>query len=780
MRRKAVVTLILPSRQHRKQAPSGSLAALKTFPASHHLAAFFLGSISLLFGLCGRAEDFPLRQAAEARFDLYAVANVASLDGGELVGGLGTVTRPSWMKPADQARSYSVTFPVATFGSNEVTLRFTPQASGRVTLSLLGAYDRPLGGKDGIYKQEVIWDLIQTTGGSLVGESGALLQLPVRSWLRQRYELGLQVTGLMPVTLRLAARAAEVPGEARMKPINIRTDANGGGLEGFQKGVRILRGTELLRSDLNEREFSERDFVTMADEGFDHIRVSIPWPQACGPAPDYAVDRNVLGRVDLLANWAWKAGLGFVLGCQRTSDPSVDPAREAARFASFWGSMATRYSNAPNSKLAFELLQPGGEKGSTFALNALYSDALKSIRNMSQTRWVFVTVGRGGNPGELDRLRLPESDDHIVVALQSREPELFTQQATMGLRTHGVPAIRFPGPPVEPLRLSAESTLDPTLRESLRRYEVKPSSENPSGVSGLQAWVEFAARWSSHYGRPITFVDIGCSRALESGSRARYYTAWREVLALHHVPWSVVDWKQEQRYWDPAQQRPMPGLREALFPGRKPVVSEKIAKEATLAMSHPQISEVPGTNTHASRTTVSSVSPQMTWAKAMSELQERSDWNWRLTRWTLSAMLGISLVILLLSVFRNRPAVEIVTTTHILARRGFDSGDESVTLGRVTQLLKEKLVLHLLASRRAGQLVQQQAADEVADMERRLEQLHAPLQEKLQTYERRIAELERDLSKMGEQNRDLIRAKIEMTKQRITAPPRAVRPEELN
>ena len=65
-------------------------------------------------------------------------------------------------------------------------------------------------------------------------------------------------------------------------------------------------------------------------------------------------------------------------------------------------------------------------------------------------------------------------------------------------------------------------------------------------------------------------------------------------------------------------------------------------------------------------------------------------------------------------------------------------------------------------------------------MERRLEQLHAPLQEKLQTYERRIAELERDLSKMGEQNRDLIRAKIEMTKQRITAPPRAVRPEELN
>ena len=170
------------------------------------------------------------------------------------------------------------------------------------------------------------------------------------------------------------------------------------------------------------------------------------------------------------------------------------------------------------------------------------------------------------------------------------------------------------------------------------------------------------------------------------------------------------------------------------------------------------------------------------WAHAIAELQERSEWNWRMTRWTLMTMLVISVLILLLSVFRNRPAVEIITTTRVLARQGLSSRDreDAVTLGRITDILKEKLVLHLLASRRAGQMVQQQAAEEVADMERRLEQLHAPLQEKLHTYERRIAELERDLTRMGEQNRDLIRAKIEITKQRITAPPRAIRPEEFN
>ena len=35
-------------------------------------------------------------------------------------------------------------------------------------------------------------------------------------------------------------------------------------------------------------------------------------------------------------------------------------------------------------------------------------------------------------------------------------------------------------------------------------------------------------------------------------------------------------------------------------------------------------------------------------------------------------------------------------------------------------------------------------------------------------------------TKLLDAARDLIRAKIEMTKQRITAPPRAIRPEELN
>ena len=63
---------------------------------------------------------------------------------------------------------------------------------------------------------------------------------------------------------------------------------------------------------------------------------------------------------------------------------------------------------------------------------------------------------------------------------------------------------------------------------------------------------------------------------------------------------------------------------------------------------------------------------------------------------------------------------------------------------------------------------QQKAQVEMNALEQRLEQLHAPLQERIAAYEKRIAELEKDLSAKGEENRELIKAKIMLAKQQLT------------
>ncbi|HUJ44415.1 MAG TPA: hypothetical protein VLW52_12505 [Opitutaceae bacterium] len=64
--------------------------------------------------------------------------------------------------------------------------------------------------------------------------------------------------------------------------------------------------------------------------------------------------------------------------------------------------------------------------------------------------------------------------------------------------------------------------------------------------------------------------------------------------------------------------------------------------------------------------------------------------------------------------------------------------------------------------------VQQKAEAEMHELEQRLEQLHIPLQERISAYEKRIAELEEELAAKGEENRELIGARITVVKQQLS------------
>jgi len=55
------------------------------------------------------------------------------------------------------------------------------------------------------------------------------------------------------------------------------------------------------------------------------------------------------------------------------------------------------------------------------------------------------------------------------------------------------------------------------------------------------------------------------------------------------------------------------------------------------------------------------------------------------------------------------------------------------------------------------------------DIEERLEKVQSQMLEKFQAYEKRIADLEKELASAEEQNRDLIRAKIALAKQELEA-----------
>ena len=85
----------------------------------------------------------------------------------------------------------------------------------------------------------------------------------------------------------------------------------------------------------------------------------------------------------------------------------------------------------------------------------------------------------------------------------------------------------------------------------------------------------------------------------------------------------------------------------------------------------------------------------------------------------------------------------------------------------LAQVLKETVVQELATQRRELLKAQEEAASEITAMIRRFDSVQAPLQERLHSYEARIQELEKELSALNEENRELLKLKIEMIRRQL-------------
>jgi hypothetical protein len=109
-------------------------------------------------------------------------------------------------------------------------------------------------------------------------------------------------------------------------------------------------------------------------------------------------------------------------------------------------------------------------------------------------------------------------------------------------------------------------------------------------------------------------------------------------------------------------------------------------------------------------------------------------------------------------------------------KRAFDAerrADQAQAAARASlaphlaQMLKETVVQELAMQRRELLKAQEEAALEIAAMIRRFDSVQAPLQERLRSYETRIQELEKELSALNEENRELLKLKIEMIRHQL-------------
>lgn len=141
-------------------------------------------------------------------------------------------------------------------------------------------------------------------------------------------------------------------------------------------------------------------------------------------------------------------------------------------------------------------------------------------------------------------------------------------------------------------------------------------------------------------------------------------------------------------------------------------------------------------------------------------------------QWLLAALAGTCLVALvafwILARNRRRDAALLPVRAEKLSPQPHDFFQASLT-PQVAQILKDAVVQGLAAQRSELLQAQQAAAAEISALVHRLDELKAPMQERLRSYENRIGELEKDLAERNEENRELLKMKIEMTRRQLEA-----------
>jgi endoglucanase len=349
-----------------------------------------------------------------------------------------------------------------------------------------------------------------------------------------------------------------------MKPIASRTTPAYQAAKLFRHGVNLGNYLEAPPGQNWGVTVSAGEFATMHAEGFDHVRVPVGWHHYAGPAPDYTLSPGIFSRVDFVVTNALDHHLAVMINIHHFDLLDTNPAAAADEFLKIWSQIAAHYKTFP-AQLAFELDNEPHQNATTAVMNPIDARAIAEIRATNPRRTIFVEPGSWGSVDELKHLVLPP-DDNVIVSVHCYEPFVFTHQGanwTAGLTP--VTGIVFPGPPAAPLVPNSSLKLQGWVTNWIQNYNTLPAGKNPSSAIAFEEKLNYCRAWSDYYGRPVHLGEFGAYTKADEQSRANFYAAFRRACEANQLGWAIWDWSAGFRYWDKQNNRPLPGMRAALF-----------------------------------------------------------------------------------------------------------------------------------------------------------------------------------------------------------------------
>lgn len=272
----------------------------------------------------------------------------------------------------------------------------------------------------------------------------------------------------------------------------------------------------------------ERDFQTIANAGFDTVRIPVRWDLKTSPRAPHTIDPALMQRVIDVVGQAQNAGLGVVLDVHHYRDLMADAGPQSERFLAIWAQISQAFAAAPPT-VYFELLNEPTD-ANMGELNGLYARALKIIRRTNPTRAVMMGGNRWSSIDTLGDIRFPR-DPYLVATYHDYGPHEFTHQGA-----------------------SWDENAPPLGRKWGSRADIAEMNET----------ITRARAFKDRTGLPVFVGEFGVINEVPVRERAAWIKARRIAMESAGLSWCAWDFSGAFSSYDMSRERWKPQILDAL------------------------------------------------------------------------------------------------------------------------------------------------------------------------------------------------------------------------
>lgn len=302
----------------------------------------------------------------------------------------------------------------------------------------------------------------------------------------------------------------------------------------------------------------------IADAGFNSVRLPICWSAHTGRSDPHTVDPAFLRRVDEVISWCLSRDLAVIITIHHFNELYNYPDDPLYRrmFFSIWRQLTLHYLGTDHEKLLFEVINEPEVNLTPEKWNILLPAIIDSIRVLDGDRTLIIDAPDYGAHTSLSKLKIPESENNLIVSTRYYLPWQFAQQGAWWSDWTDLSLY-----------------LGTTWRGSV--------AEKNAVISDMA----LIKNWSDNNKYPVTIGEWGSIMFADNQSRLTWTNFVRRQFELNGFSWSYFDFGVVFKAYSIAEGKWLTGFTEALTGNSETVSDGRVSDSLRITPAKPSASD---------------------------------------------------------------------------------------------------------------------------------------------------------------------------------------------